>query len=229
MGYASVWYPSVRVRSQSGLQGRTQVSRFWCKLSFGMILLTGWQGNLFAAQAAVGGAGNRPAAQSKTTTRVTPGNSSGTAGNSVVVPLYFTPADGVSVGRVRIEMTFVSVNLKFDKLDRGIGAEMAGLEMKSEVKAGKNEQGLETSTVIIEGGVPPSRTPKQGIAAGLLGYITLKIGEKSTPASISIRTKAEAWALGSDQPLEDITTSEAKVDVLAPGTQPSVACFFFTH
>src|SRR5581483_9625681 len=73
----------------------------------------------------------------KTTTRVTLGSSSGTPGTSVVVPIYFTPAESVQVGRLSVEVNFVSANLKFDKLERGIAAEMGDVELKSETKTAK--------------------------------------------------------------------------------------------
>jgi hypothetical protein len=56
----------------------------------------------------------------KVTSRVTLGSSSGTPGTSLVVPIYFTPAEGLQVGRLKLDVNFVSTNLKFSKLDAGI-------------------------------------------------------------------------------------------------------------
>src|ERR1035437_2317631 len=70
-------------------------------------------------------------------------------GASFSTPVYFTPAKGVQVGRLKIEVSFISVNLKFVKLDKGLLVEKDNLEVKSELKTGKNDKGIETSTVTI--------------------------------------------------------------------------------
>ncbi|MBI2815675.1 MAG: hypothetical protein HYX72_01925 [Acidobacteria bacterium] len=160
----------------------------------------------------------------KTTTRVTLGSSSGTPGTSVVVPIYFTPAEGAQVGQLKVEVNFVSANLKFDKVDRGIAAEMGDVELKNELQTAKNDKGVETSTLQIQAQAPPNKP----IPAGLLGYITLKISETGRPANIGMRAAAEGADIAS-KPLTNIRAFDAQVEVLAPGTQPTVACFFFSH
>ena len=161
----------------------------------------------------------------KTTTRVTLGSTSGTPGDAVVVPIYVTPAEGAKIGTLKIEVNFVSVNLKFDKTDRGIAAEMGDVQLVSESKAGKNDKGIETSTLVLRATAPE----KASIPAGLLGYITLKISDKGRPATIALRAAAEGTELGSSKPLANLKALDAEVEVLAPGTQPAVACFFFSH
>src|SRR6266478_6566120 len=121
----------------------------------------------------------------KTTTRVALGSTSGTPGDAVVVPIYVTPAEGAKIGTLKIEVNFVSVNLKFDKTDRGIAAEMGDVQLVSESKESKNDKGLDTSTLVLRATAPEAaKTP---IPAGLLGYITLKISDKGRPASIALR------------------------------------------
>jgi hypothetical protein len=163
----------------------------------------------------------------KTTTRVALGSTSGTPGDAVVVPIYVTPAEGARIGTLKIEVSFVSVNLKFDKTDRGIAAEMGDVQLVSEAKESKNDKGLETSTLVLRATAPEAaKTP---IPAGLLGYITLKISDKGRPASIALRAAAEGTELGSSKPLANLKALDADVEVMAPGTQPAVACFFFSH
>jgi hypothetical protein len=163
----------------------------------------------------------------KTTTRVTLGSSSGTPGDAVVVPIYFTPAEGARIGTLKIEVSFVSVNLKFEKTDRGIAAEMGEVQLVSDVKDSKNDKGVDTSTLVLRATAPEAaKTP---IPAGLLGYLTLKISDKGRPATIALRTTAEGTELGSSKPLANLKALDAEVEVMAPGTQPAVACFFFSH
>jgi hypothetical protein len=165
----------------------------------------------------------------KSATRVVLGGSSGTPGTAVVVPVYFTPGEGVQVGRLKLEVSFVSANMKFDKIERGISAEMDDVDLKSDLKTAKNDKGVETSTLTIDAVFPTDKQGKKGISAGLLGYITLNISESGRPANITLRASAEASELGSGKPVANVKAQEAQVEVLAPGTQPAVACFFFNH
>ena len=166
-------------------------------------------------------------AESGKTTRVTLGSSSGTPGTSVVVPLYFTPADGVEVESLKLVIDFVSKHLKYGKMDPGIAAEMGNVGLNAEVKEVQNEQGLENTTLTITASFPTP--PEKGIPAGLLGYLTMRINEDAVPASISLRAAAEATELKTNKPITDLLATSATVDVLAPGTQPLVTCFIFSH
>lgn len=163
----------------------------------------------------------------KTTTRVALGNSSGTAGTSVVVPLYFTPSSGVSVGHLKLEITFVSANMKFSKFDGGVGAEMANVDLKTNLRAEKNDMGVENSTLTIEATSPESA--KSGLPAGLLAYVTMKISETGGPAKIALRMSAEAEETGTRKPVKNLKSFDAEVEVFPPGTEPMVPCFFFSH
>ena len=165
----------------------------------------------------------------QTTTRVTLGGASGTPGTSVVVPIYFTPAQNVEVGRLRLEVTYVSVNLKFSKLDKGIAAELGGVDVQAEMKTGKTDRGLDTQTLTITASFLSPQPPAKGIPPGLLAYLTLAIGQDGRPASIGLRPTAEAAELGADRPVQNLRAFGTQVDVLAPGTQPLISCFFFTH
>jgi hypothetical protein len=156
------------------------------------------------------------------------GGTSGSPGQSVVVPIYLSPPEGVEVGRLKLEITFVSVNLKHEKTEPGIAADMANAKVNGEVTLGKNDQGVETSTVTVTVEAP-SGTPPKGVPAGLLAYLTLQISEKGRPATIALRTKLEATELGSGKKLDQLRSADAEIEVLAPGTEPAVACFFFTH
>jgi len=177
-----------------------------------------------AAQEASGEAREKEPIDTKTVTRIALGSSSGTPGASVVVPIYLTPAEGVQIGHLSIGVTFVSLNLKFDKLERGVAAELGDVEIKSDLKTGKNDKGVETSTLLIQATAPV----KKPIPTGLLGYITLKISETGRPANITMKVTAQGEDLAS-KPLPNLRAFDAQVEVLAPGTQPAVACFFFSH
>jgi hypothetical protein len=164
----------------------------------------------------------------ETTTRVTLGGISGEPGANVVVPIYVSPAKGVAVGRLRLEVTYVSVNMKFGKLDKGIAAELGGVDVAVEVKDGKNEKDLATQTLIITASFLSPQPPATGIPSGLLAYVTFNIGKNGRPASIGLRPTIEGTLL-SGGPVPNLRAFSTQVDVLAPGTQPVLTCFFFTH
>jgi len=162
-----------------------------------------------------------------TTTRVTLGSTAGAPGASTVVPIYFTPAKSTTVGRLRLEVAFVSRNLKFARLDAGIAAELGNVELHTEVQEGKNEQGLETSTLTLTATAPASA--QKGIPAGLLGYVTFQINEGAPPATISLRASADVAESVGGEAVADVRAFGAQVEVMAPGEQPMVVCFFFSH
>ena len=163
----------------------------------------------------------------KTTTRVALASTAGTPGTSVVVPVYFTPAEGVEVGSLQLDVSFVSVNLKFEKVERGPAAESGNLDLTAQVKSEKNEKGIESSKLTILTSFP--EPPKKGIPTGLLAYLTFRIGGDVKASSISLTTSAEAKPIGSDTILKQLRTFDTKVEILAPGTLPLTACFFFSH
>lgn len=173
---------------------------------------------------------NQPAngKDDQTSTRVTLGGTSGEPGSNVVVPIYFTPANGVAVGRLHLEVSYVSVNMKYSKLDKGIAAELGGVDVAVEVKDGKNDKNLATQTLSITASFLDAQPPAKGIPSGLLAYITLNIGKNGRPASIGLHPTAEA-TLVSGGPVSDLRALPTQVDVLAPGTAPILTCFFFTH
>ena len=165
----------------------------------------------------------------KTTTSVTLGSTLGTRGELVVVPIYFTPAQGVEVGRLKLDVNFVSASLKFSRLERGIAAESGNVDLSSDLKLGKNEKGVETSTVTITASFLSPNPPEKGIPAGLLGFLIMRVDEEGRPASITLHASAEATELGKNQPLQNLRAFDAKVDIIVSGAQPYGACFFFTH
>jgi hypothetical protein len=166
---------------------------------------------------------------SKAVTRIALGSTTAANSESVVLPVYFTPGEGVEVGHLTMRVNFVSANLKFEKIERGIAAELGKLDLSNEVTAGKNEKDVETTTVTISAGVPSSETGKKGMAAGLLAYLLLKVSDTARPASITLRTTAEATELGTKKVIDKLQVTEGVVEVQAPGSLPVVSCFFFTH
>ncbi len=197
-------------------------------LFVGLMLMIGLR-HVAAAQEGSGKAGGQGEIDAKAASRVTLGFSSGTPGGSVVVPIYFTPAENVEVGRLTLEVNYVSVNMKFSKLDPG--TEMGNVDFHADVKEGKNDKEVDTQTLTIIASIPTPPTPKKGIPEGLLGYLNLKISETGRAASITLRASVKADELGTNKPIQNIRISDSQVDVVPLGDMPpaAVSCFFFSH
>jgi hypothetical protein len=162
-------------------------------------------------------------------TRLVLGSASGTPGTSVVTPIYLAPAEGIKVGRVKLVISFVSRNLRYSRVDRGLAAEEENVQFSAEVLEGKNDQGLEVSTLTIIASSPTSDMAPKAIPAGLLGYIGFEIGPEARSASIALHAVGETTELGSGNAVQDLLTVDGQIEVIAPGSIPLVACFFFTH
>jgi hypothetical protein len=179
-----------------------------------------------SARAAASGQ-DAAASNSSAGANVVLGGTEGTPGEVVVVPIYFTPPQGVQVGSLKIVVNFVSANLKYDKLERGIAAEMADAEVKGDLTTAKNANDVEESTLTVLASAPA--TGNASIPSGLLAYISLHLQETARPANITLRTKVEAAELKSNKSLDQVRSADGTVEVIAPGSEPLVACFFFTH
>lgn len=161
--------------------------------------------------------------------RIVLGSGSGEPGSRVVIPIYLSLAEGVKVGDLKIEIKFVSQNLKFAKVERGFAAEAGGVDLKSAVDQDKTEQGIETTKLTIATTPSDEQESPKGIPAGLLGYISFQINPEGKAAKIALRTAAEASALEHNNPIKDLIAVDSSVTVLASGSTPLVSCFFFSH
>jgi hypothetical protein len=175
--------------------------------------------------------GNIAHAQSKAPPggHVTLGGASGSPGDSLVVPIYYTPPEGVEVGRLKIEVNFVSANLKFNKIGKGIAAEMGGVEVSGDAKVDKNDKGVEVTTLTIVASIQSSESLKKGMPGGLLAYISMNIDKNGRPANITLRTSAEAMEMGTNKKLGAVQIADAKVEVISAEDKPLTDCFFFSH
>jgi hypothetical protein len=166
-------------------------------------------------------------AQSPESSKLTLGSTSGTPGAAVVVPIYFSPAQGIAVGELELVISYVSVNLDFSKVEPGIAAELGKVDLTTQVKDGRNDKGVDTQTLTIRAQAPSSAA--KGIPSGLLAYVTMLISRQGRAAAISLEPALQATELGSGRKLDKVQVTGATIDVLAEGDQPMVSCFFFTH
>ena len=165
----------------------------------------------------------------KNAPHLTLGDSDGSPGGTIVVPIYFAPSEAVEVGELKLEINFVSRNLKYASLKKGLAADSGGVEVHADLKEGKNDKGLETSTLAVVAAIAQPKASQKGIPGGLLGYITLNVNDKAGPANITLRVTGQAFELGTNKPVANLSTTDGQVDILAAGSEPLVSCFFFSH
>lgn len=162
----------------------------------------------------------------ETTTRVTLSKTAAQPGETALVPVHFIPPKSIPVGRLKLQVTFVSVNAKFEKVEYGPVADPGTVRFHSQTTPGKNESGVETSTVTV---VAEATGPSATLPEGLLAYLTLRLSAEARPALITLRAAAEASRPGSDELLTDVRAYDAQLEVQAPGYTPTAVCFFFSH
>ncbi len=163
--------------------------------------------------------------------RITFGEQSGTPGGNVVVPLFYTPARGLELRSVTVEVEWVSKNLRFARLDRGIAAEMIGANVTAKVTGtSKDAKAIEHSTLRIDVS-EVDENPKKGLPEGLLAYLTFQISPDAQPFSIELRAKqVSATEIGTGaKKIAKVKLENGKVNVESPGLPAYVTCFFFSH
>ena len=198
------------------------MKRWNCRVILAGLIATVWLCACVRVQGQTAEAPEREAA------RVSLGTTSGSAGDLIVVPIYFTPAQGVEVAHLKLEISYVSANLKFSNLEAGVAATTGGVDLHSEVKEAKNEKGIDTQTLQITASFASSEPAKKGIPEGLLAYVAMKISESGRSARITLRGSAQARELGSNKALY-LRDFETSLDVFGAGAQPMLTCFFFSH
>lgn len=179
----------------------------------------------FSATATV--AAQEPEIDIDKTTRIALGKSSGQPEQTALIPIYLTPPKSIPVGRVKLRVTFVSANVKFDKVEPGPTTDNGKVKFSADVVTAKNEKGIDTSTVTILGEL--SDPSAKSLSGGLLAYLSLSVGANARPAKITLTTSAEAMRPASSEPLPDVRSFGAELEVQAPNTGPTVVCFFFNH
>lgn len=154
----------------------------------------------------------------------------GVPGTNVVVPLYFSPPQAVELRAISVEIEWVSKNLKFVRLEKGISAEAIGAQVNGKVTGPTQEaKSIEHSTLRID--VTTDKDAKKGIPDGLLAYLTFQVSADAQPFAIELRPKlVSAESVGAaGKKFTQAEVQTGKVNVELPGLPPYVTCFFFSH
>ena len=155
----------------------------------------------------------------RTITRVVLGIGSGIPGESAVVPIELTPAEGANIRLMKLNIDFASRNMKFVKLDPGPAFDANRMVMAVEDYVTFADEWAPSSKLTIRAALLPSYSGQQGFPAGVIGRLTFRINDDADGAIVALDVTAEATEIGANAPLssQKLRAEEGSVFVLAPG------------
>ena len=160
----------------------------------------------------------------------------GNPGASLMMPLFFTPDPQNPLRSLTVDIEYVSNSLIFQKISRGLAAELANADIQTNLTEGKpDDKGLKRAKLRITASLPEPNS-KDGLPHGLLAYLLFQVSPDAKPFAIKLTPTVVSADDLSTPPkkvanvdvkpgLVTIEALEAMYDRLAP----AVACFFFTH
>ncbi len=186
----------------------------WCVL---------WLASFAQAGPPAGTAQRAGESTEKTASRISLGRNSNSPGTTVSLPLYFTAAPKIEVGKIILEIGFPSRELEFVKAEPEF---TANVEIKPEKRPGSGES---RATVQLE--ISSSKLQEGVIAGGLLGQVVFKISDETQPGSVPVTIpKVTAYRAGTpSEEVKPVAAFEAAVEVVPRGANPYIGCFFFSH
>jgi hypothetical protein len=161
--------------------------------------------------------------------RIAVGEISGTPGASLMVPLYYTPDPKVPLRSVAVEIEFVSNNLEFQKVAKGLAADSSGAEVTGTVTKGTpDDKGVTRSKLLVTTKLADANSQK-GLDEGLLAYLLFQISLQAKPFAIKLNPTVVAAEDLRAQKVAKVAADPGVVAVEALDVMPEATCFFFTH
>ena len=167
--------------------------------------------------------GNAESVTKPSEVRLGPG--SGAPGEDVTLPLHWTPAPGVQIGSLTLEISFAGKVLAFYRSFPAPAPKVAGVEFRPEVK----KSSVTSSKSILR--LQISTTRQQALPQGLLGYVTFGIDKHAGRETLRLDIESlEAKGLDpSAESAKPVRGVGAKVTLMDPGQEPIFGCFFYMH
>jgi hypothetical protein len=155
----------------------------------------------------------------------------GNPGQSLMIPMYFTPDPQNPLRSFTVEIEFVSNSLKFQSAEPGDVLAAAGAKMEAALSEGKlDDKGVTRSKLRVSVALT-EKQPQQGLPEGLAAYLLFELSTKAKPFAIKMATTV-VNAEDLQNPPHKFTKLIAKsgtVLVELADTNPEANCFFFTH
>jgi len=161
---------------------------------------------------------------------VSVGQVEGSPGASLIVPVYFTPDPQTAIQSFTVDIEFVSNNLQFQDVSKGI-VDPEGLEVSSSLAKGTpDSKGVTRSKLRLTVALKAEKS-NQGLAGGLLAYLMFNLSIEAKPFVIML-TPTIISAEDTRKPARKVSNLGAQpgsISVLSLDVTPEMSCFFFTH
>jgi hypothetical protein len=223
---------SRRSSERQGRQQRRQRSSRWLLLLLGMLLC----GHPLIAQSGQPGGNNAPSKSdessqdlSEVLPRVSLEAISGAPGDSLMLPLRYSPAPRVELSRLTLEISYISNSLTFVKLSPVVEEDDAGLTTDLKI-AEPDEKGLRRATLRITASASEKNAERR-VPAGLLAFLWFEISADAKPRPIRLDLSV-ASADDIQHPPRKVTrfaTDPGLVQVELADMVPEISCFFYMH
>jgi hypothetical protein len=152
-------------------------------------------------------------------------------GQSLMIPLYFTPDPSIPLHSFTAEIEYVSNNLKFKSAEKGSVIEDIGGTVEASLSEGKaDDKGVTRSQLRITVSMP-GKQPLQSMPMGLAAYLLFELSTQAKPFAIQLKTSVESAEDTQDPPqkISKVFAKSGLVAVVLADTNPEATCFFFTH
>jgi hypothetical protein len=156
----------------------------------------------------------------------------GSPGDSLMIPLYYTPSSASEPLRsLVVDIDYVSNHLKFQKAAAGVIPEDVGVDIAGSVTDGVSDakgtirSNLRVSVSLTE------KNPQKGLPEGLLVYLLFQVTMDAKPFTIKLTPTVNSAEDLHTPPrkVARISTVPGTVVVEVPDAMPETTCFFFAH
>jgi hypothetical protein len=156
----------------------------------------------------------------------------GSPGDSLMIPLYYTPSSaGEPLRSIAMDIDYVSNHLKFQKAAAGVIPEDVGVDVAGSATDGEPDaKGTVRSQLRVSVSLT-EKNPKKGLPEGLLVYLLFQVTTDAKPFTITLTPTVNSAEDLHNPPrkVAEITTAPGTVVVEVPDALPETTCFFFNH
>ncbi|MBI4481063.1 MAG: hypothetical protein HY651_13675 [Acidobacteria bacterium] len=161
--------------------------------------------------------------------RVSLAELTGSQGEDVMMPLYFTPDPKVPLRSLTVEIDYVSNNLKFDGASKGLAAENTGVQVSAAVDNGKpDDKGLSRAKLRVTTSLADPAN-QDGLPEGMLAYLIFRVSNDAKPFAIKLNTSLVSAEDLQNRKVTKVSAQPGLITVETFEAIPTPTCFFFTH
>lgn len=148
-------------------------------------------------------------------------------GTVAAIPIYYEPGKNGAIGRLDIELDFVSNSVKFARIEKGVASEGQTFEAKADAKEQPpDDKNIKHTRLNLSFALPEGATNKS-LPSGLLAFLNFDVPPEAKPFSIALNPITVAAQDAAKKPAQ-VVAEAGKIIVSVPD-EPLAGCFFFTH